>query len=1674
MSNGVQIQYWAGIYTDRSLKNILTTEHKEALAECFSSTKQVRFEKLKRYSNVYSIRYGEGRAHRLLLTIIDGKLVVLADLPNHQYKTKLKSLKKLLKQLSQSKIKLPSASDDDNPSEEDPSDFEEMSEAPFYIKPSVQNNNDDDDVTLNIEYQPVVFEGVGIKPNVLVLDEDQQKAIEITLPAIISGAPGSGKTTVARAILSAVGHLGADEKILYITRSPDLVKQMKIEIDDLTTEEIKEKIEIKTYNDFICNTNDNTAKKVLTAQEATYQVKEWLQDYVKQSKNRSEQTKAFKDDIDNVYQEFRIRSGLSEADYLNFTKVGSKQSLYETKSQREWINKAYQAFIRYLSGQKFVIADYTNIPKQAKKYHTVLVDEVQDFSNQQTLSISNELTEGNQVCFFYGDGQSLEDDMPSKLFIESLFAAPLSVQTATLSQHYRCPEEVMSVARWVNDLRIQRTPDNKKKEEPIRSKTDPNQKKGGVKWVGKETANAELKALQDLVLNPTTGKHNPDICIIAHPDKLAEAQKLFNAASWQVRSTESAKGLQFPIAIIHEPLSDDKFREIDTAMEAEKIKDSSFSSPLSQLFVSITRATQDVIFYSTIHRKNLEKGLKEAILLTKSNVQMNAFGSISLEDYEKLALSLLRREGEWENGIAILIGELHYDTQAINNFIKRYKLTAPNSHEQVVTSASATSTSSKVPSKPNSNKPVDLVGIVADLTNGNSKKLIKAVKEGLDANTLITTGVFKGCSLLYVVSSKGDTAAIKVLLGAGAEVNHLQGEGRYIGESALRAALRISDKAHVETVNALIEGGASLETLPHLQDRLGQPTYTSYGKTFSPILGLVKLCENCAYQSIESLLHSPAYSGLLAAVKKDVSSKSNPHLRSFYKLINKMRWDMYSKGGEISPDIRRLVEESMPEVKADFYQVVDPYCGVTPLFKAVLDGDMALLEKLIKKGADVNELQGIGKYQGETALCAASYLGNLAAVQLLLNAKASVSLVQGEGGRFNGRSALFASVRGRSLDITALLCIHGADINEISTMGPIKGMTLLETAAKAGEYFLILPLLKLGANTALLNHRAVAKGVVKYDKAHYSEKVIEALELGDECEVKTTEFINNCIRASELTVEEKTYLLQPANLEKIHNNVRGDFLDKTNNEMVKVIVEELQELLLERAHAMGTLETPRETTTDPSTGCTALYRAASQNALPLMKMLVEDNKVSVDEEQGEGPCRHFTPLRAAAVNGHVDAVKWLLSKGADMKRLPNRQVGTGKIVITEHYNDKINALFRKMDVCESLAIKMFDIELSKYDFLKRDRSEQLKEQMRVIIVNIKLSLFEETKSEVVKAMVEGAVIQLRKEYGEAQSSKMLKSYILGLPTAQKSFLSNKDNELKTVRDRISKVLSNMTTVNIDDNVKLCQAIMIKSINDILSYTPEKALFEACLKGDIVVVNDLIKAKVDVNHLYHDKVDNKIVSPLLIASSHGHANILKALINAGADVTKEVGSGSIHAATLAYVQCAETNLPIAGVYSEILNILISAGANTSSLRNENDGKISYDKSLYNKESIEVFEHIDKCEVLAREQVAAIVETLPEKEVLFKFQKDKLIEIKNKAVGWWFTHMKPVEIKNKVKQAITALLYMDANKSIVRTFVPQFDNMIAEFINLNNPERGLFTDTLLQNALLQPKGATNSNR
>lgn len=103
--------------------------------------------------------------------------------------------------------------------------------------------------------------------------------------------------------------------------------------------------------------------------------------------------------------------------------------------------------------------------------------------------------------------------------------------------------------------------------------------------------------------------------------------------------------------------------------------------------------------------------------------------------------------------------------------------------------------------------------------------------------------------------------------------------------------------------------------------------------------------------------------------------------------------------------------------------------GATPLMLACVNGGAAMIEKLVKAGADVNA--ALTRF-GDTALMIASRTGKVGAVQVLLDKGANVNARETWG----GTTALMWAAAERHAAVVKLLIERGADVNAKSNFVP--------------------------------------------------------------------------------------------------------------------------------------------------------------------------------------------------------------------------------------------------------------------------------------------------------------------------------------------------------------------------------------------------------------------------------------------------------------------------------------------------------------------------------------------------------------------------------------------------------------------------------------------------------------
>jgi ankyrin repeat protein len=136
--------------------------------------------------------------------------------------------------------------------------------------------------------------------------------------------------------------------------------------------------------------------------------------------------------------------------------------------------------------------------------------------------------------------------------------------------------------------------------------------------------------------------------------------------------------------------------------------------------------------------------------------------------------------------------------------------------------------------------------------------------------------------------------------------------------------------------------------------------------------------------------------------------------------------------------------------------------GAKPLYLAALNGDGAIIERLLEAGEDAN---AVLTAEGETVLMLTAHTGNAAAVELLLQRGAEVNAQQ-----LRGQTALmWAAAEGHTTVVETLL-EHGADsaLTSVASTRPERrppgGMTALLFATRQGKLDTVRALLDGGAN----------------------------------------------------------------------------------------------------------------------------------------------------------------------------------------------------------------------------------------------------------------------------------------------------------------------------------------------------------------------------------------------------------------------------------------------------------------------------------------------------------------------------------------------------------------------------------------------------------------------------------
>jgi len=326
-------------------------------------------------------------------------------------------------------------------------------------------------------------------------------------------------------------------------------------------------------------------------------------------------------------------------------------------------------------------------------------------------------------------------------------------------------------------------------------------------------------------------------------------------------------------------------------------------------------------------------------------------------------------------------------------------------------------------------------------------------------------------------------------------------------------------------------------------------------------------------------------------------------------------------GAAADGDKKRMLSLLNPKDK-DAATVVDvnavDWDGLTALIAASASGHVDIVKTLIKDfSADVN----IQDKDGISALMEASIMGHVKVVELLLQAGAEVDATTK-----SQVTALWLAAGENKLDVMKVLIKKGAD----STVTRVDGLTALMTAAHAGHVESVKFLIQNGANI-----RAVDKDGLTALMNAAEHGSVEVLKLIADASNKDSEYINLksktgfnalIIAAANGKTDAVKYLIHDA---------RADVSIVADNGVTSTMyaaslghVETLKVLVQDGKADIHTLH---------SNGGSALLEACTAGAANSIKYLISVG-AQVDSMDQDG----VTPLMAVASNGNVTALNYVL------------------------------------------------------------------------------------------------------------------------------------------------------------------------------------------------------------------------------------------------------------------------------------------------------------------------------------------------------------------------------------------------------------------------------------------------
>lgn len=466
---------------------------------------------LKGLKQIYRIK--TNRKGRILFKVDNGRLILLNYLANHEYDKSSFLKRGVLKNFLENygdELEWKSLEEDEHLS---------------------LNNNHEAEIT----YRPVDY----YKSNFIVLNGEQNSAVEASLPAIVNGPAGSGKTSVA--LIAACNYIRESDgqvKVLFIC--PDnLVDVMQKQWQEQPLPyQFPDAITFKSYRTLILEQKPNLKTLKEIKQE---EVNAWFK------KNIANYNIGIKD-LFQIHEEFQIFSIYSKEEYLS---LGQKQCWVYGETEKGELVIFFTEYMKWLVNNKKYDLHF-ELMEEKERYHSIFVDEAANLSFLALTQLSS-LTKEKKVAYFLDPNQDLTGEMSKRIHLENkLPSSTLSVDLPTV---FRSAKKIVECAmRWLNIKHaLTRGVDHKSDYRTLEAA--PDKETGAVYW--------EKERNFDQVYQDVLRNYSPEEVAIVRNNSSAipGVKKIYQY------TPEEAQGWEFLVVIIYDLFSSKVYRQVDAQLQ---------------------------------------------------------------------------------------------------------------------------------------------------------------------------------------------------------------------------------------------------------------------------------------------------------------------------------------------------------------------------------------------------------------------------------------------------------------------------------------------------------------------------------------------------------------------------------------------------------------------------------------------------------------------------------------------------------------------------------------------------------------------------------------------------------------------------------------------------------------------------------------------------------------------------------------------------------------------------------------------------------------------------------------------------------------------------------------------------------------------------------------------------